>query len=58
VNAELPRITKRELARVGVVIPEDTVRAWLTRGWRELELYLWRSDRVEEQQRVFEEDGA
>ena len=56
---ELPRITKRELAKVGIELTqEDYVRDWLRRGWCELELYLYNQRRFREYVRVREEDGA
>lgn len=64
---ELPRITKRELARVGIPMPfEDNVREWMHRGWCEMEMYLWGNGQLRawldqndrKINRVFEEDGA
>lgn len=56
---QLPRITKRELARVGIqLVHEDNVREWMRRGWLEMGLYLWNQRRFREYQRVREEDGA
>lgn len=45
--SDLPRITKRELARVGIELRfEDNVREWMHRGWCELEMYLWGNEQV------------
>lgn len=61
-SPELPRITKRTLARVGIeLLHEDNVRDWMRRGWMEMGLYLWNQNRFAEYdrvKRVFEEDGA
>ena len=54
--SDLPRITKRELTKVGIRMPhQDNVRDWMRRGWREMELYLWKNARFS---RIFDEDGA
>lgn len=55
---ELRRITKRELARVGIRPDDENAAEWMHRGWCELIHYLWKCDQVEKVQRVFEEDGA
>ena len=56
---DLPRITKRQLERVGIVLTqEDYVRDWMRRGWCELELYLYNQRRFREYERVRNEDGA
>lgn len=45
--SDLPRITKRELIKVGIRMPyEDNVRDWMRRGWCEMEMYLWGNDQV------------
>ena len=47
--SSLPRITKRELAKVGVhLVHEDNTRDWMRRGWLELDLYLWNQQRFAE----------
>lgn len=65
--SSLPRITKRELRRVGIPLRfEDNVRDWMRRGWLEMQLYLWnheefkKYERLKEirKDRLFEEDGA
>ncbi len=69
----LPRITKRELERVGIsLIFENTTREWMRRGWLEMQLYLFnhreyaKYERLREikrerfnsdRPRLFEEDG-
>jgi hypothetical protein len=71
---ELPRITKRELERVGIrLIFEDNVREWMHRGWMEIELCLFNHREYakyeamretkrqlfhHDRPRLFEEDGA
>ena len=70
---DLPRITKRELERVGIrLVFEDDVRAWKRRGWAELQLFLWnysqfeayeryreiQRERLDPMPRIYEEDGA
>lgn len=58
-ESELPRITKRELERVGIkLIYEDRVRDWMRRGWLEMGLYLWNQHRFREYERVRDGDGA
>ncbi len=59
--SDLPRITKRELARVGVELThEENVRDWMRRGWLALEAHLWAHRKFYDWgvERVFEEDGA
>lgn len=56
-SSELPRITKRELERVGIRLRfEDNTRAWMRRGWVELALYMWQHDVFEEYMRRQEEE--
>jgi len=64
---ELPRITKKELTRVGITLVfEDNIKEWMYRGWREMEMYLWGNEQLrswldqndDKINRTFEEDGA
>jgi hypothetical protein len=66
-SPDLPRITKRELQRVGIKLRfEDNVRDWMRRGWLEMHLYLWNYHEFKKYEylkevrkdRLFEEDGA
>lgn len=59
-SSELPRITKRELKRVGIELRfEDNVRDWMRRGWFELDAYRCRQAQFQAHiERRFEEDGA
>ena len=57
--SDLPRITKRELKKVGITMSqEDNVRHWMRRGWLEMQLYLWNQQRFHEYERVRDGDGA
>jgi hypothetical protein len=58
-SPELPRITKRELEKVGIELRyEDYVRDWMRRGWCELELYLYNQRAFNEYVRARDGDGA